>query len=74
MMMPQPRFLMFLADAANKYPHFKLMTSANVQQLIEEGGVRGVRYQSPSGRVELRATLTVATDGRHSRIRKLASL
>ena len=75
MMMPQPRFLMFLADAAKKYTHFKLVTSANVQQLIEENGVvRGVRYQSPSGQVEVHATLTVATDGRFSRIRKLAAL
>jgi len=75
MMMPQPRFLEFLADAAKKYPHFTLVMSANVQQLIEENGViRGVRYKSPGGWVEVRATLTVATDGRFSRIRKLAAL
>jgi 2-polyprenyl-6-methoxyphenol hydroxylase-like FAD-dependent oxidoreductase len=43
--------------------------------LIEEdGAVRGVRYQSPGGWVEVRAPLTVATDGRFSRLRKLAAL
>jgi 2-polyprenyl-6-methoxyphenol hydroxylase-like FAD-dependent oxidoreductase len=75
MMMPQSRFLTFLADAAKQYPHFTLVMNASVQQLVEEEGVvRGVRYQSPGGRVEIRATLTVAADGRFSRIRKLAGL
>jgi 2-polyprenyl-6-methoxyphenol hydroxylase-like FAD-dependent oxidoreductase len=48
---------------------------ANVQQLIEEqGAVRGVAYRGADGPCELRAPLTVAADGRFSRLRKLAGL
>ena len=48
---------------------------ANVQRLLEEEGtVRGVAYPKDNGRCEVRARLTVATDGRFSRIRKLARL
>jgi 2-polyprenyl-6-methoxyphenol hydroxylase-like FAD-dependent oxidoreductase len=73
--MPQSRFLEFLTDEARKYTHFRIVMGANVRRLIEdEGGVRGVAYQSDGGWREVRARLTVATDGRFSRIRKLAHL
>lgn len=69
----QARFLAFLAEEARRYPEFHLVMGAQVDELIEEDGViRGVRYQGHDGRYELRAVLTVATDGRFSRIRKLA--
>jgi len=75
MMMPQARFLEFVADEAKKYPHFKLVMGASVHELLEENGtVRGVAYRSPDGRCEVRALLTVATDGRFSSLRKLAAL
>jgi 2-polyprenyl-6-methoxyphenol hydroxylase-like FAD-dependent oxidoreductase len=72
--MPQAEFLAFLAEEARKLPAFTLVLGANVQRLVEEGGiVRGVRYQgADSQEHEVRATLTVGCDGRFSRLRKLA--
>jgi 2-polyprenyl-6-methoxyphenol hydroxylase-like FAD-dependent oxidoreductase len=74
-MMPQSRFLEFITAEAARYPAFRLVMGARVEELIEEGGaVRGVRYRKGDGFHELRATLTVAADGRFSRVRKLAGL
>ena len=75
LVMPQERFLGFLAEQAAQYPHFRLVMGANVQRLVEENGaVRGVRYRSADGWHEVRATLTVGADGRFSRLRQLAGL
>jgi 2-polyprenyl-6-methoxyphenol hydroxylase-like FAD-dependent oxidoreductase len=75
MMMPQARFLEFIAEKASKYPHFNLILGASVHELIEENGaIRGVAYHSSNGRHEIVASLTVATDGRFSSLRKLAGL
>ena len=75
MIMPQSQFLEFLTAEAARYPHFKIVMGANVQQLVEENGtVRGVAYPGDGGRYEVRALLTVATDGRSSRIRRLSHL
>ena len=69
MVMPQARFLDFLAAEAACYPAFKLVLGANVQRLVEENGaVVGVRYRDVEDRWhEVRAPLTVAADGRHSK-------
>jgi 2-polyprenyl-6-methoxyphenol hydroxylase-like FAD-dependent oxidoreductase len=75
MLIPQEEFLDFLAAEARKYPAFRLVMGANVQQLIEEDGVvRGVRYRAPGGWHEVRALLTVGADGRFSMIRRLAGI
>ena len=75
MLVPQTKFLEFLAAEAKKYPNFKLRMVANVGQLIEgENGVQGVRYQSTEGWHEVRARLTVGADGRFSKVRQLAGL
>jgi 2-polyprenyl-6-methoxyphenol hydroxylase-like FAD-dependent oxidoreductase len=75
MIMPQTRFLEFLAGEAEKYAHFRLVLGARVQRLIDgDGTVRGVAYPTDDGRREVRAQLTVATDGRFSRVRRLAQL
>jgi len=72
-LVPQAKFLEFLAAEASKYPDFHLMMGANVEQLIEEDGqVQGVRYLSADGMHEVRASLTVGADGRFSRVRHLA--
>ena len=69
-LIPQVRFLDFLADAARDLPSFHLIMGASADELIEgDGKVLGVRYQSREGRHELRSLLTVAADGRHSRLR-----
>jgi 2-polyprenyl-6-methoxyphenol hydroxylase-like FAD-dependent oxidoreductase len=74
-LMPQERFLEFLAEEASRYPNFRLVLKANVQRLVEEGGsVQGVRFRGPNGWHEVRAALTVAADGRFSRIRHLAGI
>jgi 2-polyprenyl-6-methoxyphenol hydroxylase-like FAD-dependent oxidoreductase len=73
MLLPQVRFLEFLAAESNKYPNYRLTMTANVEALIEEGGsVRGVRYLSTDGWHEIRAALTIGADGRFSKIRHLA--
>jgi len=75
MMMPQSRFLEFIAEKASRYSHFKLVMAASVHELIEQDdNVRGVAYHSATGRCEILAPLTVATDGRFSSLRKLAGL
>jgi 2-polyprenyl-6-methoxyphenol hydroxylase-like FAD-dependent oxidoreductase len=75
-MLPQARMLEFLVDAAKRYPCFKVVMGANVQRLVEENGaVHGVRYRGADDAWhELRATLTVAADGRFSKLRGLAGL
>lgn len=73
--MPQTRFLTFITGEAQRFPSFRLVMGARVEELIEEDGqVRGVRYRAQDGWHEVRACLTVGTDGRFSRLRKLAGL
>ena len=73
MMMPQVKFLDFLAAEIRKYPSARILMSATVQKLIEENErIVGVQYRGPDGAShELRGQLTVAADGRFSRIRHL---
>lgn len=74
-LIPQAKFLDFMVAEAAKLPAFRLALGANVKELIEENGVtRGVRYQSTDGWHEVRARLTVAADGRFSKLRSLAGL
>ena len=74
-LMPQWDFLNFIAEQAKKYPTFHLAMQANAVDLIEEGGrVAGVRADTPDGVLEVRADLTVGSDGRHSTVRERAGL
>jgi 2-polyprenyl-6-methoxyphenol hydroxylase-like FAD-dependent oxidoreductase len=69
----QSRFLEFIIDEARRYPHFQLVMGAQVDSLLEEQEfVRGVRYHGRDGRHDLHAVLTVAADGRFSRMRRLS--
>jgi 2-polyprenyl-6-methoxyphenol hydroxylase-like FAD-dependent oxidoreductase len=76
MMLPQVQLLELLAGEARRYPHFQLVLGASVQQLVEDSGtVRGVVYRDDEGGLhEVRAALTVAADGRFSKVRHLAGL
>ncbi|UYY59044.1 FAD-dependent oxidoreductase [Sphingomonas sp. S2-65] len=66
-LMPQWDFLDFVAEAARPYPGFTLRQSCEATALIEEDGVvRGVRTADGEA---VRATLTLACDGRGSRFR-----
>ena len=72
---PQWDFLTFVTTEAARYPGFRLVMQAEVEDLIVEGGqVRGVRYRTPDGPQEVRALLTVGADGRSSRVREAAGL
>jgi 2-polyprenyl-6-methoxyphenol hydroxylase-like FAD-dependent oxidoreductase len=69
--LPQWDFLNLLTAKARQYPTFHLLMNAEAQDLIEESGsIRGIRYHTQDGLHEVRATLTVAADGRTSRIRQ----
>jgi len=71
--MPQTRFLAFMTSEAQRFSSFHLIMGARVEELLEEEGqVRGVRYRALDGWHEVRALLTVGTDGRFSRMRRLA--
>ena len=74
-MIPQVHFLEFITSEAKRYPSFQLVMGARVEKLVEEAGeVRGVYYRGQDGWHEVRALLTVAADGRFSRVRRLAGL
>ncbi|HEU5110359.1 MAG TPA: FAD-dependent oxidoreductase [Micromonosporaceae bacterium] len=86
--LPQWDFLEMLADAAAAHPGFTLLRSHEVVDLLRadlstrgqtsgavRGAVHGVVATGPAGeRVEVRAPLTVAADGRHSTVRSSLGL
>jgi 2-polyprenyl-6-methoxyphenol hydroxylase-like FAD-dependent oxidoreductase len=76
MMLPQVRFLEFVTREAARYPSFRLVMGANVQRLLQEDAVtHGVRYRGADDAWhEVNAPLTVAADGRFSKVRTLAGL
>ena len=72
-LMPQWDFLNFLAEKAKRYPGFRLLLRTEARELIEEGGrVVGLRATSADGNIEVRASLVVGCDGRHSTVRERA--
>ncbi|MCG8348471.1 MAG: FAD-dependent oxidoreductase [Chloroflexales bacterium] len=74
-MLPQADFLEYIAGEAQRYPHFQLMMGANVHELIiEDGKICGVCFQGKDGAYAVRSSLTIAADGRFSRVRKLAGI
>ena len=72
MFLPQWDLLELLAAEAATYDGFTLLRRHEVVGLLRHGGaVRGVVATGPDGeRVEVRAPLTVAADGRHSVVRR----
>jgi 2-polyprenyl-6-methoxyphenol hydroxylase-like FAD-dependent oxidoreductase len=74
-LVPQWDFLDFLADHARQYPTFKLITLAEVVDVMSEGGrIVGVQARTPDGDLEVRADLTIGADGRGSIVRDQAGL
>ncbi len=72
---PQWDFLDFLAEEGARYSGFHLRMQAEVVGLIEEAGsVVGLRANMPDGPLEVRASLVVGADGRHSTVRSHAGL
>jgi 2-polyprenyl-6-methoxyphenol hydroxylase-like FAD-dependent oxidoreductase len=73
--MPQWEFLNFLAGHARRFPNFSLHAESCVEEIVwERGRVVGVRAQTPTGPLDVRADLTVAADGRSSVVRARANL
>ncbi|MGH7716316.1 MAG: FAD-dependent monooxygenase, partial [Vulcanimicrobiaceae bacterium] len=74
-LMPQWDFLNFLAERGRRLSTFRLEMKTEVTDLLFEGNnVVGVGAQTPSGRLEIRAKLVVAADGRGSVLRERADL
>ncbi|MER7078452.1 2-polyprenyl-6-methoxyphenol hydroxylase [Saccharopolyspora kobensis] len=75
-MVPQWDLLDMLADAGKQEPGFSLRMNTEATELIREGGrVNGVRYRTADGGTgEIRATITVACDGRKSFVRTMPEL
>ncbi|HEX2034508.1 MAG TPA: FAD-dependent oxidoreductase [Chloroflexota bacterium] len=72
---PQGDFLDLLTNEARRYPTFRLLMPAEGYDVLREGErIAGVRYRDGGGEHELRAHFTVATDGRHSSIRRAVGL
>jgi 2-polyprenyl-6-methoxyphenol hydroxylase-like FAD-dependent oxidoreductase len=73
--MPQWDFLNFLAERGARYSTFRLRMRADVTGLIEEAGcVVGLHATTSDGPLEVRASLVVGADGRHSVVRARADL
>lgn len=73
---PQWDFLSFLAAEAAMEPGFRLMMGASATDLVTDGAgvVEGVRFRHGDDDGVVRATLTVAADGRTSVLRDKAGL
>ncbi|MFF5518314.1 FAD-dependent oxidoreductase [Streptomyces coeruleorubidus] len=75
--MPQPALLSALAELGEESPeHFTLVRRATATGLVREGDgpVTGVRARTPDGEITVRAALTVAADGRFSKVREMSGL
>jgi len=73
--MPQWDFLSFLTTRASRYRPFKLRMQAEVVDLLrEDERVVGLSATTPDGPLEVRASLVIGADGRHSVVRAQASL
>ena len=74
-LMPQARFLDFLAARVRSLPGCEVRTGCTVNGLLRAGGrVTGVRYRDDTGQHELPAAVVVGADGRFSRVRRLLDL
>jgi 2-polyprenyl-6-methoxyphenol hydroxylase-like FAD-dependent oxidoreductase len=76
-LVPQWDLLDLLADSAEEEPTFTLRRNAEARELLWDGGrVAGVRYvdRETGAEHELRASVTVACDGRGSAVRAAAGL
>lgn len=70
-MVPQWDLLELLARHAAQYPSFTLLRGCEVTEVVRENGVvTGVRTNNG----DIRARLTVGTDGRHSTVRRALAL
>ncbi|RDI31720.1 FAD-dependent oxidoreductase [Lentzea flaviverrucosa] len=69
---PQWDFLDLITAEAKRYPGFRLLMNTEALGVVrdEDGRVAGLRVRGPEGERQIRSTLVVAADGRHSVIRR----
>ncbi|MCK1820121.1 FAD-dependent oxidoreductase [Streptomyces sp. XM83C] len=75
--LPQPALLSALAGLGETHPdHFTLVRRATATALVRgaDGAVTGVRARTPDGELTVHARLTVAADGRFSKVREMSGL
>lgn len=73
--MNQSQFLEFIVSEAERYDHFRYIMGAKVVDLVKnDEKICGVKLQKQNEIHEIRATLTVAADGRYSTVRKLSGM
>ncbi len=73
--MPQWDFLNFLRASGARFPSLKVMMNTEVTDLIRDGDrITGVKAKTPQGAIDIVADLTIACDGRHSKVRECSGL
>jgi 2-polyprenyl-6-methoxyphenol hydroxylase-like FAD-dependent oxidoreductase len=73
--MPQWDFLDFITREAKQYDNFELRMNTEVTDLVvDDGMITGIRWQSGKKTGSAHADLTIAADGRNSKIRRQAWL
>jgi 2-polyprenyl-6-methoxyphenol hydroxylase-like FAD-dependent oxidoreductase len=74
--LPQPALLTALAEEASLHEGFSLLKRSTAVELLRDGagGVAGVKVAGPDGQYDLHAALTVAADGRFSKVREMSGL
>jgi 2-polyprenyl-6-methoxyphenol hydroxylase-like FAD-dependent oxidoreductase len=74
-LMPQWDFLDFIAAEAKALPNFRLLMETEAKDLLAQGErIAGLVATGPDGHIQIRASLTVAADGRHSTLRDKSGL
>ncbi len=74
-MMPQADFLTYVIDQASQYPNFKLRLKTSATALIKTNGeIVGVKFRSGKQQGEIYANVTIAADGRASKLRAASGL
>ncbi|MFV2117029.1 FAD-dependent monooxygenase [Streptomyces sp. Act-28] len=75
MEIPQPMLLRVVAEAASRYPGYRMIRPARAVALLREGGrVTGARCRTPQGDLDIVSPLTIGADGRYSKIRDMAGI
>jgi 2-polyprenyl-6-methoxyphenol hydroxylase-like FAD-dependent oxidoreductase len=73
--MPQWDFLNFLMAEGKRLPTLTVLMKTEATELLrEDGRVVGITARTEQGTLDIRARLTVAANGRHSRLREQAGL
>lgn len=74
-LMPQDRFLDFMAEEAKAFDNFRLLMDTKAVGLVRKGDkVHGVEIDGPDGKDQILADLVVGADGRFSSIRNFAEI